>query len=179
MRELNLLPEQQKRDLSFSIARHLVVFFSYWVVGAAIVFGVLLFPAYFFIAFQQKEIGYGETVEEGLQRAARVEDVEKQVRTINTRTHIVHEREAKKRDTAALIKGIFNYAPAGVSVSFLSYRAENNEARVAGNAASRSLLLQFIDALRGLPELQDLSSPVANLIKEEDIDFTLTLVFRP
>lgn len=179
MRELNLLPGKQKKDLSFSVALRVVTFFSYWLIGAVVVFGVLLLPAYFFITFQKQEVARTKISEEELSQVTRIDEVARETGILNDRIRAFNERTSQKLGMATLIRDVLERAPAGVSVSFLSYKADTREMRMNGTAATRTLFLGFADALRAMPEVLDISSPVANLIQEQDVNFTLTLRLDP
>ncbi len=71
--------------------------------------------------------------------------------------------------------------PAALYLSRLTWQpAESADAapvlQVAGRAATRGDLLKFVEQLESDPTFARVESPISNLIKERDLDFTLELV---
>lgn len=61
-----------------------------------------------------------------------------------------------------------------IQVSSLSFNAKDGTFKLDGVAKSRNDLLSMKDQLEALPFLEAIDSPISNLIKKQDIPFTLS-----
>lgn len=83
---------------------------------------------------------------------------------------------------AGFINKVLLRRPVGVVISGFNYRSNFATARtitLIGRAETRASLLFFIDALKKEPAFAAVDSPVANLIREKDADFTVTINLAP
>ncbi|MFY9461911.1 MAG: hypothetical protein WAP51_01780 [Candidatus Sungiibacteriota bacterium] len=179
MLTLNLLPPQQKENLNYEIDRRMVQFLGLWFSVVVIIFGVLILPAFFFISFQQSEAERAKSIEEGARQAARTTEAEEKILRINNLLDVIVAREGKKQDVSPFLKEVLSRSPAGVSIALITFTPAENRATVAGLAATRSGLLKFIDLLKGSPGIKAVTSPVSNIIQEEDINFSLSIETGP
>ena len=179
MLTLNLLPPQQKENLNYEIDRRMVQFLGFWVFAVVMIFGVLVLPAFFFISLQQSEAERAKSIEEGALQAARTTELEEKILRINNLLGVIVAREGKKQDTSPFLKEILSMSPAGVSIALITYTPAESRATVAGLAATRSELLKFIDLLKKSPGIKTVTSPVSNIIQEEDISFSLAIETGP
>ena len=81
-----------------------------------------------------------------------------------------------------LVALLDQYQNPGISLESVSYainEADNVIANVSGLANTRSSLLTFINALKSDPQLETVTSPIDNLIKDRDAAFTLEVRLKP
>lgn len=175
MLNLNLLSEKQKRELGYEIFGRMAVFWGAWLSGIGVIFGILLLPAYFFVALQNEEVQRVRIIEEQAEAAAGIKEVERKVRDINQRTDVILAREKKKRDISPFIGEVLSKITSGTSLFFVNYNAASGQAVLTGFAETRHALLNFIADLKKNPRIKNVVSPVGNIIKESAINFSLTL----
>lgn len=78
---------------------------------------------------------------------------------------------------AETLEDIVSMRSLGISISNFSFLREEkgNKVTVKGEAKTRNSLLGFIERVKGLRFVSSVNSPVSNLIKENDIAFTLEI----
>lgn len=179
MLTLNLLPPQQKKNLNYEIDRRMVQFLGFWFSAVIIIFGVLMLPAFFFISFEQSEVEHVKKVEEEAQKAAHTSELEEKIRGTNALLDIILAREYKKKDVASFLGEILSGAPAGVSVTLIVHEPLKNHVNISGAADTRGALLKFVDFLKKAPEIKNVSSPVSNIIRQQNINFSLEIETEP
>ncbi|MBI2639423.1 MAG: hypothetical protein HYW90_00825 [Candidatus Sungbacteria bacterium] len=179
MLNLNLLPPNEKRDFRYELYRRTVLFFGFWLSVYGVVFGILATPAYFFAVFQLAEFERSRDAEIAALKESDAGAIEDKINVFNQRLQFMIKREEKKQSVVALITGIFSETPKDVEVSLVKVDVRRGEAVLLGKAKTRGALLQFIAALRKDPIVGNVSSPVSNIIKEENIDFSLNLKTNP
>lgn len=64
--------------------------------------------------------------------------------------------------------------PQNIKLSGIRLNKENNEIEITGRAVSRNDFLSLKSNLDGSKILNDIISPISNLIKKENVDFTIT-----
>lgn len=179
MLTLNLLPKQQKENLDYEIYRRMAGFFGFWFSTVVFVFGILILPAFFFVSFQQSDAERTVALEEEAVKASRVSEIENKINSINGFLSAIISREEKKRVVSEFYGNILSKAPSGVSVSIVKYEPSKNRATVAGEALTRSNLIKFIDLLKADKNIKSVSSPVSNIIQEENVNFKLSIEIQP
>lgn len=175
MLNLNLLPVSQRKNLDYEINRRVVQFFGIWLSIIGVSFGIGLMPAYFFVSLLESEVERSLRVEESVAKAYGIGEIEDRIRAVNDRLGLILLREEKKRDPSPFITEVFSRTPAGVSLARVTTSDSLSKAAASGKAQTRSALLQFVSSLRSSSRVKSVSSPVANIIKEEDIEFSLEI----
>lgn len=175
MLNLNLLPPNEKRDFRYELHRRVVSFFGFWLFIYGVIFGVLALPAYFFAVFQLVEVERSRDAEIAALKASGGGVIEEKINAFNQRLRFLVKREEERQSVVPLIAGVFSEIPKGVDVSLFKLDIRRGEAILLGKAKTRDALLRFITALRADSMVGSVSSPVSNIIKEEDIDFSLNL----
>lgn len=179
MLTLNLLPPQEKENLSYEIDRRMVQFLGFWFSAIIIIFGVLMLPAFFFISLQQTEVEHIKKIDEEAQKAAHTSELEEKIRGTNALLDIILAREDKKKDASSFLSEILSGAPSGVSVTLIVYDPSKDHVKISGAADTRDALLKFVDFLKRAPEIKNVSSPVSNIIQQQDINFSLEIETIP
>ncbi len=83
-----------------------------------------------------------------------------------------------RRTATSILQDIAPRIPEGISVRQFSYSLRDKDVSVSvlGTASTRAALIAFGDALRQSPLFSRVDVPVSSLAKNENIDFTLTLL---
>lgn len=86
--------------------------------------------------------------------------------------------QASNVESISLFELINRFKPAGISLSGFAFTHSTGKPatiELSGVAAKRRDLLDFLDNLRGDKTFSNLESPVSNLIKDKNADFTIIL----
>src|SRR3989338_3301432 len=179
MPALNLLPPAEKEKLVYVWrVRALIVIASGFIAVLAVSF-VLLLPTFFLLAFQKTEairaVAIERDAEERTGLTKRVEIVER----ANRLGVAVRDHEAKRGDLFGLFESLFRNVPAGIRLESIPFRSKTRELTISGFAPARQVLLLLLKNMEENPRIAKVSSPVANLIREADINFSVAVTLRP
>lgn len=136
---------------------------------------ILLLPTFLSLIAQKAEVARELGIEmEKDRQVGTVPGVENLAR-IEALAAKVLQYENSHPGSSALIESIIKDAPPGLVFNTLSFRPAAKQLTIEGFAPSRALLLGFLENLEVNPLLKNVSSPLANIIKEADIKFFVTL----
>jgi len=175
MLNLNLLPYQEQKNLRYELYIKAVWFFGFWLSMLGFIFLILAVPAYFFSVLQLADVERSRDAEAASLKTSGASSIENEINIFSERLKLIVKRENTRYSAADFISEIFSRAPVGVVVMMVNLDAKRQEAVISGIAKERGALLRFVDALKDSADVKSVSSPVANIIKEEDITFSLSL----
>ena len=177
MTMINLLPSEQKQLLWRDYHRRVLV------VGGFL-FSCLLFVAIVVLATLYFSVGASQQRAENTLIKGRVENtvatadqLEQEIKSFSQKLALLNGSGIPTPITA-VIKSILNHKIAGVVLNTINYNKNLDELvniNVAGTAQTRSQFLALVEALRSDPTFKKVDSPVSNLIKESQTDFSLSL----
>lgn len=172
MLSTNLLPQGQKRIVQWEEARRLVRFLAIWLSIILFVSVSLLVPSFLPLTLERRELERALTVEEDASHLVKVEDILMQGRKIRSALSAIktfHEEPAR----GSLLLGWFlGGVRENVTLDGIVAR-KGGEVLISGVARTRRALLNYEQMLRNSGRFQDISSPVSNIIRESDINFTI------
>ena len=172
---MNLLPEEEKVQIGKERIRRLFAV-SLWMLALLAWVGViLLLPSYFFIEFQLHEFQRSFQAFQSSPEIPRMERDEKETKLLASRFSFLKSAFASNEQISSLLEIIFSLRPAGVSITDLSYAKGDNTIAIKGNAHTRSDLLEFSRLLEARPEFGKAYSPLSNFLKEQYLDFSLSV----
>jgi hypothetical protein len=80
-------------------------------------------------------------------------------------------------NTISEVEGIATGTVVLNSIAFIRTDTGVESVLITGEAASRSLLVQFRDTLEDSPLFESAALPLANLAKDKDVPFSITIIF--
>lgn len=175
---INLLPTEDKIFIKKEYLRRLSVIigiFSFSFVCAAI---FLLLPSYFLTISQKKtfESQLG-VVRESLNRQD-ASKIEADVNDLNAKLAFFSGQKGGER-LSEMINLIVEDRGKGISLSHFSYQkgkgVEGDAILLHGKALTRKDFLAFMEFLGNIEGVKNVESPPSNLLKTENISFTLRL----
>jgi len=176
MLTLNLLPEQYKEEYRFERKKRLIVSVGISLSLIFFVCNALLASTYVFLTIYQKSFEDGLEARQTSEVAVRLAEVKKSIRTLNTNVALLQGMRGEIFPVAPILERISLLVKPGIYVRTLSFDAVSKTVQLAGFAQTREGVLELADALSGsdfvLPG--SLESPVKNILKEEEIEFTFT-----
>ena len=176
---LNLLPPEEKVMVGRERLRRFVIVFG--VIGGAVLFlGVtLMFPSYISLAFRRLDL----TRELNLSRKApllsEVDQIENSIRDFNKKLLLYEKGAGASNPVSSIEEQVLKLRPRAVSVRTVSYESasKTNPERISvkGRAQTRSELLRFQKNLESSGLFKKVHSPISNLLREIDLEFSLVL----
>ncbi len=173
MFELNLLPPREKANLEYEMKTRAVVAVATWLGAVLLIFTALLLPTIFLLSFQKAEVLRAVKLELASQEQAGVTSQVKRLGEINRLAGVIVRHERESAQFFALFEALFRDVPSTVRLQSVKLQSASKEVAIEGFAPTRASLLEFIATLQADPRLLRASSPVANLIKETDIKFSI------
>jgi len=152
------------------------------VANVAMLFGlVFMTPSYFLLILSKDDI---------LRRldAARENFEQKSFKTADDEIKSVnllvsgYENDQSKRKAFAPILGKFaSVSRPEIRASYLNLRKTDGLAfslLIRGKATRREAFLDYLESLKSLPEAESVASPISNLLKDSDLDFSLEIKLK-
>lgn len=176
---INLIPSSAKKSIVMEYwLRVLSVWCFTW--AFALVIGIfLLVPVYVLINLQVSTLS--ESAAQASEQLANLKDVTGEFNLANEQARVLID--GSKRQPLSMHSALFRELETNeVTLSSITIvRAKEGIAPVAlgGQAANRQALANFRDSLLTLPQVASVDLPIANLAKDRDIEFNLTVTMKP
>lgn len=178
MLNANLLPSEQKQAVYIEDTRNIVRFFAFGIIGVLSAALLTLLPFYIWFAIQTKDAERFLLAKEEAFQGLEIE--------------ATTARIAEMKDTVADVQAFLPRAPKafqivevvsedlGADATIRNLAVKNDRSiSVSGFAATRNDLLDFEGRLRSSGRFQDITSPLSNIIRETDIEFSLRGTLDP
>lgn len=178
MLNLNLLPPAEKLIVAYELRTRAVAAVSASIVSVLVIALTLLLPTFFFLSFQKGDVVRLLELDTEIQIRTGIADQIEAVRQANRAAQAVVQHEMKRPELSLLFVSVLRAVPAGVTLDAIEYRRESPELTIEGFAPSRERLLSFLERLEANPRFERVSSPVANLVRGEDISFSITATLK-
>ena len=166
-----LLPQSYKDTLNREHARRMIQFLALGFSCVLILGSVFLLPSYFTLTLVRTEAERALAIEESAAEAFRVRERMAEVEALRVNIEALNAF-VKKPKTASDTLMLFLTPRPGIAITQLVI-APGGKVTLRGNAATRRELLNFEAALRTEGALQELSSPLSNIIRETAITFSI------
>jgi len=170
-----LLPEEQKKRRVEYRHRLFVVMgwlFASWLIIYIVIIGTL----YFIINLKSSDVNRALTEVEkqlstqGIDKLAlAIEEANDQLDRLNL--------EKKSSTPSSVLRHLTDSLTGGIKLSKIGYAGGESETKLelSGTSSTRQAFLNYLEILRADKIFSKVESPIANLIKERDLDFNLTL----
>lgn len=172
---INLIPPIAKKKI---VTEYWVRAISVWMLVCGVMFLVvsfLLLPVYVLVNSQVQV--YETSANEAVAKVAEYDLSASTLAEANVQAQILIELRQMKT-FSDLIGDINNLQGDDIFVTNLDFRRTGmklNSVQLNGKAKDRKALADFRDALMTLPEVKDVHLPIANLAKDRDIIFSISV----
>ena len=173
MLNLNLLPPQERLNLAYRLRARAAIAVAIGLAVSFAVFLLLLLPSYLAVRLQESEVLRALALERERQVEAGNIRAAEDARAIDRLASSALRHEAKRPGLASILAALLKDAPDPIRLDLVRFRPDRNELALEGFAPARLDLLEFLQLLERHPRVARVSSPVSNLIREQDIRFTL------
>jgi len=170
---MNFLPEEDKRKTKKEYLRRLFVIvgiFSFLAVSIGI---ILLLSPHIFLKDQEDNLERQLSVSEERISRGKLENIIPFVEKLNAKISLLNSGGNRVEEKSAFIKIILEEKTNKIKIN--DFYFDKGKILIQGLSENRQTLLSFVDYLKKKKEFKNVESPVSNLIKEEDIEFRLTI----
>lgn len=181
---INLLPEEEKKIIGKEYARRLVVITGIFLFIMVCSATILLLPSYLPLILQKQSLESRlDIAKQGLSRA-KANEIESSIRRLNDKLAFFSQQEENTRQINVLIKQILEVKSPSIKLLTFTYQKgaqekKNEQMLIQGTATTRNAFLAFAKALEIVSGVREIQSPSANLMKDEKVEFNLTLKLIP
>lgn len=172
MLNLNLLPPKDKENIRFEERRRLVVFTFLVTVVIFVFLNIFLLPAYFITALHRKSFLQALEAAERSDRVANTKKTESTVIELNRVLEKIKKGGKKTVTLSDFIEQMINDTGGKIFFSQISYKSRK-EISIGGFSPTRNDLLAFEKKISGHEFLKNAASPITNIVKESNINFTI------
>jgi type IV pilus assembly protein PilN len=177
MLKLNLLPPEEKKELELVNLSRLILSLAGWLSFFLIVFTLLLVSTFFCLSILLQAQDRLIEIRQSDSKMQNLLEIEEKIKQANQRINRVFLKQKESILWTPLLEEIAQIVPQGVYLTSFSYQATNNQINLNGWAQQRENLLLFQKTLEENPTFTDVKAPLANFIKQRDINFSFT--FKP
>ena len=176
---INLLPEDYQIDLRAERLKRLIVVAGAAVFLIAVANTILLSPVWVLFVVQEREMSRQLESLEKSPAFLRLKNLEDEIGSLNYEINSFNDLEKKRIEIAPAISSILDSRPAGVRVSAVIFsaadprRSQPPQLSVRGTAPHRDLLFDFASANRDNNFFSKIHSPISNLLKETNVEYSL------
>ena len=176
---INVLPDKAKKEL---VRERL---FRFTIVAGSILFIILfigtllLWMPLFVLDLEERELKKKLTILSSAPALARVTEIENDLRLLNDKLDFFEKNNTRIFYASDIIQAILALQISGITLSSFDYDTKGFPRevipfRIRGDARDRKTLLTFTSGLRGSDLIENVHSPISNLLQDKDIEFLIT-----
>lgn len=180
MLTLNLLPEQYKYEYRFEKKKRFFVFVILSCSSVMALFAALLVSVYLFLQIQEKSLKETFEIQQSAQYVRHASDLEKEVNAANVKIDALEKARKQMFPVSPALDRLTALIKPGLYLENFSLRSAGREVSMSGFAESRDLVLELESLLASneIVESGSVYSPIRNILKNKDINFTFRLQLK-
>ncbi|MEK7558510.1 MAG: hypothetical protein AAB507_01645 [Patescibacteria group bacterium] len=177
---INLLPDGYKGQIEKEYRGRLLIVALIFIFLTEIVSIMLLLPSYF-ISETKYYSALNRTLKDISANGADSLKTSDAIKKINDKIALLKISGGDKAQVGALINSIVAQKYSAIAIKSINYEMRGSTAKidVLGVAKSRESLLGFVDRLKKEKYFAEVYSPVSNLVKDRNIDFSIQIAITP
>lgn len=171
MIKLNLLPPNEKKIIKAERLRRWICFYGSAVAAITFVFIAFLMITWLIILIQLNAVSANmDSVQKNFKKEG-LPQQENSLKTINQRLRQINDLQEKQASYYGLLNQLAKLTPPDIYLTGIA-ADENAKVAIQGKAPRREQVLEFKDRLEKSKYFKNVKSPLANFVKETDIDFS-------
>lgn len=179
---MNLLPEENKILFKKYYLRKFFTVLGILIFSTIAVGNIVLIPMYSIILSYKSDLSaeLAAYLKKDADLAGSASALE--IKKLNNRLNFV-ENYGNDKKLSVIFKDILDQKNSGIKITFFSYekskkQGDKDKVSLSGKAKKRDDLIVFENRLKKELVVGEVVSPVSNLIKDKDSDFSLTLYIQ-
>lgn len=177
MIELNLLPPEEKSLLQINQIQRWVVFYGSAVLSSLLIFIILLAVIWFSIFIQAESIDASLDVAKQSQQGQKLKTQQDLTKELNVKIERINQFQKNHKSYSTILFTLAKIMPSGTRLDRLTID-EKNKMTISGYASRREELLELKDSLEKSDIFAEIDNPLANLIKQANINFSFTMTVK-
>ncbi len=149
------------------------------ILNIAMLFGlVFMTPSYFLLILSKDDILRRlDAAKEGFEKKS-FKTADDEIQNVNLLVSGYENDQSKRRALAPILSKFASVSRPEIRVAYLNLQNTNGGAfslLIRGKATRREAFLTYLESLKSLPETESVASPISNLLKDSDLDFSLEI----
>lgn len=177
MINLNLLPEKEKSNLKLDSWRRLILVFAGAVLMGLGFFSLILVGVNLYLLNNLEKSSALLSLHRQLPLGREIMEIEERLIEASKKLKQISEIESRLSPKSFIIAEIASMIPQNCRLLSLGIRSDGS-VNLVGFTEERSTLLAFKKSLEDNENISDLNFPLANLLKEKDIEFALSFKMK-
>lgn len=174
---INLQLPNEKEELLLEYKKRKIFVFSALVLFALIISIVLIGTLYTIIKIDKSSSAESLGVIKNEDQVNKFNDFEKTLKDTSELVSLIKTNQVKGELTSDLVKEIVSLRSTGIKINAINISKELDgvsRVELKGVSLTRKSLTSFLDILKKQPRFTEVDSPIANLIKDVNSDFTVS-----
>ncbi|MDP1629657.1 MAG: hypothetical protein Q8L57_03490 [bacterium] len=173
MINFNLLPKKEKQLLNWDAWRRFILILGAGLAAASLLFSLILIQINLYLAENLEKISLTLNLHRQMPTGSEIILIEERLKTANRKLNQIAEIRGLVFPKTPILGEIALLIPSGVKA--LSVQIKNDDSvEFIGLATKRAPLLSLKKTLENHPKISELSFPLANLLKDKDIEFSIS-----
>lgn len=177
---INIIPEERKKIIGKERVGRFVLVLGIFLFLLLIFSIILSIPPVIYLNSQQKEIKRTIEAFEAGSIFKEIRNIEKEIQEFNQKLILFQNNQNNVLNPSFFLAKILEQKPDSLKIETMSFNKLNKIPKITirGRSFSRSELLKFIGDLNGVPSIKNVYSPIANILREKDVEFNLVVEFK-
>ncbi len=177
MISLNLLPPEEKEGLFLGQIQRWIIFYGSAFLFSLSIFIALLLVMRLSIFIQQKSLNESLGAANQSAQGQDLKSQQKLIEELNSQLEMINNFEKNLKRYSAILITLAEIMPPGIQLNSLIID-EQNKIILAGYAQKRGDVIDLEERLGSAGAFVDIKSPLANLTKQSDLNFSLSAVIK-
>ncbi|MBI2640412.1 MAG: hypothetical protein HYW91_00825 [Candidatus Sungbacteria bacterium] len=175
---INLLPQEEKRLVRLEEARRIIRFFAGGLISVLFIGSALLAPSFLPLFLERRELERSLQLEKEAGQALNVAEATARLRAFKSALFSIKAFVQTPPRASEILEDLFRQSRDGITIVNITIK-KGGDVILTGTAESRDNLLRFEKNLRDSGKFQEISSPLSNIIRETNINFTMKGKLKP
>jgi len=173
---INLLPIEDKIINKKDYLSRLILVIGFFIFAIIVIVFVLFLPVFFSLFFEEKDLSRQLDIIKAGSGSIETEKIYTDLNTLNDRLSFYEKNNEDVRQISTLFDRIISSKSSGVKIIYLKYeKSKGDTITIMGKSGNRSDFVDFKKRIEDDDFFSIVSSPLSNLLKETDINFTMTI----
>jgi Tfp pilus assembly protein PilN len=177
MINIDFLPEKEKNNLNLDSWRRLILVFSGAILAGLVIFSSFLVGANWYLLNNLEKSSALLNLHRQLPLGREIKDIEERLTEANDKMNQILKIKTRISPKSFIFSEVASILPEKIIID--SFNVKNGGlAELTGSAQERAALLSFKKNLEENKRISDLNFPLANLLKEKEVEFSLSFKIK-
>lgn len=177
---INLLPFENKISVKKEYLKRIFVIANIFIMFILFSAILLIYPSFSYS--NELEANYNRELA-FYKNGDNIKNTESIVLNLNKKLSILKKQKKDFREISVIVEKIINNKDSGIKLNSFSYVKKIDEKTkdtgiINGHSDSRASLISFVDLLKKDASFSNVNSPLANLLKTNDTEFSITIELK-